>query len=127
MPQYALRCLETDYNQLLQNAKILGAIDIVDGKPVPVDGTTWIELGYKRIGEPPLEGEPDTRPFTTGAGGVKYVHINASTEFDIGDKAAELAAAYPEIAAGLSQLGKFFILNADGKASWPEDPMCVFL
>lgn len=125
--QYALRCLETDYNQLLQNAEILGVIDIVGGQPVPKDGCTWVHLGYKKIGDPPAEGVPDTRPYTTGQGGVKYVHINAATPFDIGDKAAELASQYPEIAVGLYQLGKFFILDADGKVTWPSDPMCVFL
>ncbi len=128
MKFYALKCLETDLLQLIHNAELLGVLAMdADGNPYEKNGGCWDYIGYKRVGEPPAEGEPDTRPYLMDENGVKYVHINCATPLDIGVIAAALAVEYPEIAEGLSQLGRFFITDAEGQTTWPVQPMRVFL
>jgi hypothetical protein len=113
---------------LIANAKILGVVDTdQDGKPFEKNGGCWDYIGYKMIGPIPEEGQPDTRVPAEDVNGNKYVHVNCVTPVDVDAVANALALAYPQIAAGLAELPKFFITDADGKAVWPEYPMRVFL
>lgn len=125
-----MKTLETDYLQLLQNAAVLGVIEIgPNNEVIPVNGTAWHHIGYKKLGPPPENAVPDTRPDVADANGVKYIHINAVTHFDIGERAEQLAAGNAQIAAGLADFGKFFIIKmVDGrpKAVWPTNPIAVF-
>ena len=123
---YALRCLETDYPTLLALATTLGVLTVVNGEPIAETGCTWDFIGYKRVGAEPIGDEPETRPFLVDTNGVKYVHINAITAFDVREKATALALENPAIAAGLSQIPRFFITDANGNATLPEVPMRVF-
>lgn len=128
MGLYALKCSETDLPQLIHNAELLGVVAIgEDGKPYGKNGSLWDYIGYKPVGDPPDEGQPDTRDVLRDVNGVPYVHINCITPLDIGTIAAELAVQYPEIAAGLAELPRFFITDAEGQTSWPVAPMRVFL
>lgn len=127
MKLYALKCLETDLPQLIHNAELLGVVEDRDGEIVEKNGGCWDYIGYKYIGDAPAEGEPDTRTLLTDGNGVPYVHINCATPLDIAAIAAGLAVQYPEIAEGLSQLGRFFITDENGETSWPVSPMRVFL
>lgn len=123
---YALRCSETDYSTLLALATALGVITVIDGQVMPVVGCTWDFIGYKRVGTEPVGDEPETRPFLVDTNGVKYVHINAITSFDVREKATALALENPAIAAGLSAIPRFFITDANGNATLPEVPLRVF-
>ena len=125
--QYALRCSETDYSTLLTLATALGVITVVDGQAMPVAGCTWDFIGYKRVGAEPIGDEPETRPFLVDTNGVKYVHINAITSFDVREKATALALENPAIAGALSQIPRFFIVDAEGNATLPQFPLRVFL
>jgi hypothetical protein len=126
MNTYALRCIEGDYPELLSNAATLGVIRLVDGHPEMIGGGEWDFIGYKRVGEQPPEGTPDTRPYLEDAQGNKYVHVNARTPVDIRTRAQELAASNPAIAAGLANLGRFFITDNNGQYAWPNKPIRVF-
>lgn len=123
----ALRCIESDYPQLLGLAQMMGVIQIIDGVIYPVSGCGWDYIGYKRVGEIPAEGEPDNRPFLTDGNGNKYVHINARTPFSVGAAAAQAAASSPEVAAALGDPSRFFVTDGNGSAVDPQYPMRVFL
>ena len=61
MHDYALRCTETDYIQLLTLATALGVIDVIDGVPNEKNGGVWDYIGHKYTGDIPEEGQPDLR------------------------------------------------------------------
>ena len=127
MVDNALRCTEEDYPSLVGLAVAMGVIT-VDGQTInPADGITWDYIGYKRVGEPPAEGQPDTRQILKNAQGKKYVHINVRTPFSVGEMAMTAAASNPTIAAALGDPSRFFVTNPDGSAKDPEFPMRVFL
>ncbi len=123
----ALRCIEEDYPVLLKLVQFIGAIQIVDGAVIPVNGSAWDYLGYKLVGPIPEEGKPDTRTILCDAKGNKYVHINIRTMFSIIQAIAKADAANPDIAVAKANLGRFFILDAEGNEGIPEFPMQVFL
>lgn len=128
MKTYALRVIAADLTKLIANAQLLGVVAIdADGNPYEKNGGCWDYIGHKRVGDPPAEGEPDTRSWAQDANGNKYIHINARTPVDIGAVAAALATQYPDIAAGLSELNKFFVVDADGETTWPAYPARGFL
>jgi hypothetical protein len=119
MFDYALRCIESDYDELINNATLLGVIDMIDGKPFEKNGGIWDEIGYKF--------DANGVAFTD-ANGNKYVHINVRSPLDVDAIARELAGTYPEIAQGLVEFNRFFITDPDtGKWTWPKEPMRVFL
>lgn len=126
MNLYALRCIETDLEQLVQLATALGVIRVVDGVVCNEPGSTWDYIGYKLVGALPAEGEPDTRVPASDANNVPYIHINVRTNINVRERAEELALANPAIAGALSQIPRFFIVDAEGNATWPEYPMRVF-
>jgi len=120
MGQYALRCLETDYAELVANAKILGVVDTdADGKAYEKNGGYWDYIGYKIL---------EDGTILKDVNGVKYVHINCATNIDVDAVARDLAATYPQIAQGLVEFNRFFITDpVTGKWAWPVEPMRVFL
>lgn len=122
----ALRCIESDYPQLLGLAQLIGVIDIIDGQVTPINGCAWDYIGYKKIGEAPAENEPDNRLYVQDAQGNKYVHVNARTPFSVGAAAAEAAALSPEIAAALGNPARFFVTDSEGNAVDPQYPVRVF-
>ena len=127
MVDNALRCIEEDYPALLGLAVAMGVITFDGSTVTPVDGVMWDYIGYKRVGEPPAEGQPDTRPILSNAQGKKYVHINVRTPFSVGEAAMAAAQASPEIAAALGDPSRFFVTNPDGTSKDPDFPMRVFL
>lgn len=127
MADNALRCIESDYPVLLGLAQALGVITVDGEEIIPCPQCEWAYIGYKLNGEPPAEGEPDTRQHVKDANGHKYVHINVRTPFSVGEAAAVLAQGSPEVAAALSQVDRFFITDAQGVPVMPEFPMRVFL
>lgn len=119
----ALRCIESDYPTLIGLGVLLGALND-DG--TPKDNVAWDYIGYKLVGDAPAEGQPDTRQVLKDGQGNKYVHVNVRTPFSVGERAGELAQQSPEIAQGLSQIGRFFVVDEDGQAALPEFPMRCF-
>lgn len=113
----ALKCIESDYPSLLGLAQVLGAIRVVDGIVIPMQGVAWDFIGYKK-----LENGTDLQD----GNGNKYVHVNVRTPFSVGAKAAELAALSPEIATALVDTSKFFVTDSEGNAKNPEFPIRVF-
>jgi hypothetical protein len=126
MNLYALRCIEADLEQLVTLATVLGVIEVQDGLVCDLPGSTWDFIGYKKVGAAPLGDEPDTRPDAEDGNGNKYVHINVVTSVNVRERAEQLALENPAIAAGLAQIPRFFIVDAEGNATWPEYPMRVF-
>lgn len=114
----ALKCIESDYPTLLGLAQALGAIQVINGKVIPLAGVTWDYIGYKR-----LENGTDLQD----SNGNKYVHVNVRTPFSVGAKAAELAALSPEIATALVDTDRFFVTDAEGNAKTPDVPIRVIL
>jgi hypothetical protein len=127
MNQYALRCIEDNYPKLLQLATILGVIEMVDGNVVEKNGGIWDFVGYKYVGESPLEGGEDTRTILTNNKGKRFVHINVRTPVNVREVAEALALSNPEIAGALSKVPDYFITDAEGNATLPEFPLRVFL
>jgi hypothetical protein len=127
MVDNALRCTENDYPALLGLAQAMGVITLDGSTVIPADGILWDHIGYKYVGDAPLEGEPDTRTILSNPQGHKYIHINVRTPFSVGEAAMAAAAASPEIAAALGDPSRFFVTNPDGTAKDPEFPMRVFL
>lgn len=124
MVDNALRCIESDYPALLGLAQAMGVLDANGNAP---QGIEWDYIGYKFVGTPPADGEEDTRTILTDGNGNKYVHINVRTPFSVGEVAAVLAQGSPEVAAALSQVDRFFIMDAHGVPVMPEFPVRVFL
>ncbi len=127
MNDYALRCIEENYNKLIQLATILGVVGVIDGVVYEKNGGIWDYVGYKLVGTEPVEGEPDTRTILTDSEGRKYVHINVRTPINVRETAEALAVSNPEIAGALSQVPDYFITDAEGNATLPEFPLRVFL
>ena len=127
MVDNALRCIEEDYPALLGLAEAMGVITLDGNTVIPADGITWDYIGYKLVGTPPEEGQPDTRTILKDANGKKYVHINVRTPFSVGQAATEAAASNHAIAAALGDPSRFFVTNPDGTSKDPEFPMRVFL
>lgn len=119
----AIKCIESDYPTVLGLAVMLGALD---EEGTPLHGVAWDYIGYKRVGEPPAEGQADNRPFLQDGQGNKYVHVNVRTPFSVGAKAAELAGGNPAIADALVEAGRFFVVDAEGNSVMPEFPMRCF-
>lgn len=132
MYDYALRCKETDYPQLIQLGKILGVIEQINGGIVPKGFGAWDYIGYKMDissgDEIELNGKL-TRINQTPVcfDGVPYVHVNLRTEVNIRERAEALALENPAIAGALSQIPRFFITDAEGNATLPNEPIRVFL
>lgn len=128
MKTYALRVIPHDMSLLIANAEILGVLAVDDnGTPYEKNGGYWDVIGKKRVGAAPDDGTPDTRPFAADENGVPYIHINVRTPVDVGAVAAALAESNPDIAAGLAQLGRFFVVDQNGETKWPDVPMRGFL
>lgn len=116
---HALRCIESDFPQLIENATLLGVLALDDqGNPYEKNGGCWDYIGYKQF---------EDGTFSEDGQGNKYVHANCRTPLDVDAIARGLAGLYPEIAEGLSEFNRFFITDPEtGKWALPEIPMRVF-
>ena len=131
MNTYYLRSTTADWPELLNLGVLLGEISIDEqGNPhgngfVVVNHTGHV---YKPTGETAVvDGETValTAP-VLAPDGQPYMHANLRTSQNLGEKAAELAAEFPKLAAAMSNLGKYFLLDEEGKPRAPADPAWVF-
>ena len=118
MNDYYLRCIETDVPTLLALGVLLGALSITDGVVSAPGGAIDI-IGHK----------PDylTGETLCDSSGVPYWHANLRTPLNLRSVAEEIATAHPEVAAGLSDLGRFFVVDVGGVVVPPQFPQRVFL
>jgi hypothetical protein len=131
MNTYYLRSTTTDWPELLNLGVLLGEIQLDEqGNP---HGPGFVVVNhnghvYKPTGETAIvEGETVelTAP-VLGPDGLPYMHANLRTSQNLGEKAAELAESHPELAEALSNLGKYFLIDEEGKPRTPANPAWVF-
>ena len=114
---YYLRCIESDYPQLIALGKLLGVIEQVGEVIRTVDpGDYWDYIGQIIT---------DSKPRADKDGNV-YIHVNLLTSINLRDAATAMAAKYPEVREGLATMGKYFLLDAEGNAIAPAQPHRVF-
>ncbi len=127
---YYLRCKQSDYPELVALAKLLGIIAEHDGKLYGINSNDWDYRGtlFEPSGQFEIvEGmqQPVMQPIADETG-TPYVHVNVNLRFDLGERANAMAVSHPELAAALSQTGKFFILDENGKPRAPRNPQVMF-
>jgi hypothetical protein len=132
MNTYYLRSTTTDWPELLNLGVLLGEIQLDEqGNPhgpgfVVVNHNGYV---YKPTGETVTDEDDNTIELTApvlGPDGLPYMHANLRTSQNLGEKAAELAESHPELAEALSNLGKYFLIDEEGKPRTPANPAWVF-
>lgn len=152
---YFLRCKESDFPELVALGVLLGVIREVemDGPDVdrddegfPIDpnppvkteiiganGCDWdLVFGTGKLYEgtgvfTEVNGIPiEESHLIVDEMGHPYIHINILTRFDLGDRAREMAVNHPELAEALSNMGKYFLLDGEGKVRRPANPQCSY-
>ena len=117
MKIYFLRCIESDYPQLITLGKLLSVISEKDSVIYTTDPAgCWDYIGPIYRDEKAL----------TDLGGNVYIHVNLMTPVNLREAAQALAASKPEIAAGLVNLPKYFLVDTEGNAVAPAQPHRVF-
>lgn len=129
MNTYYLRTIPADYEQMIALGVTLGAIQITD-EVISAPGGCWDYIGpiYVPTGET-VQTDFGPQPVMTprvDANGAEYIHVNLITPVNLKEAAQALAAAHPEVAAGLANLGKYFLVDAEGNAVPPNLPHRVF-
>jgi predicted LPLAT superfamily acyltransferase len=130
MNTYFIRTVADDYPQLIAIGVLLGAIVEVEGQIQAVGGA-WDYIGpiCEPRGDYVLDewgGECEVFAAKCDPQGREYIHINIITPINLREAAVAMATAHPEVAEGLANLGKFFLLDAEGNARAPDQPYRVF-
>lgn len=118
MNTYYLRTIKKDYKQMVKLGVLLGAITVVDGEVQALDGGYWDYI------DPPLPGA-DGKPICDKDGN-EYVHVNLLTPVNLLEAAEAIAKKQPTVAAGLSDLSRYFVVDGKGNAVAPANPHRVF-
>lgn len=128
---YYIRTISAHYAEMIAIGKVLGAIaETDDGQIYATQGGCWDFIGqinvptgeYTQTDDGPI---PVTTPLCDPDGN-EYIHINLITPIALKATALEMAADHTEAAAGLADLGKYFMLDANGDARLPNKPYRVF-
>lgn len=128
---YYIRTIAADYPAMIAIGKVLGAIaETDDGNIYATHGGCWDYIGpiCEPTGET-VETQFGPVPVTTpllDPDGNEYIHVNLITPIALKATALAMAADHPEAAAGLADLGKYFMLDANGDARLPNNPHRVF-
>jgi len=129
MNDYNIRT--TDYPGLISLGVLMGAITVKDNIVTATNGGHWDYIGpiYKPTGATTVVNGVITPVMASvkNLSGVEYVHVNLRTPLSLGQIANDMATAHPEIAAGLANLGSYFVLGSDGNAGAPVSPYRVYL
>lgn len=148
MNTYFIRCIQADYSRLLTLGEKLGAINLTytefvestdengvvtstpTGTPqvAALEGGAWDYIGHiPQAGLVDSQGEPVYKPIAD-ASGNPYVHVNLVTPLDLGNAAAALSDVDEDVNKAWRQdMGKLFMLDAQGNARAPSAPHRVFL
>lgn len=129
---YFLRCLESDKAKLLALGVMLGVIQEQDGNYYATAGDFFPVNGdgkvYRPTGETVLADGIETaltEPVRDNNGNL-YWHANLRTTINLRERAEAMAVSNPELAEALSQLGKYFVTDEEGKPRAPNQPACVW-
>lgn len=139
MNTYYLRCTEDLRDRVIALGVRLGVIQLVNAEPVPLQregeappavpyikalGGAWDEIGYIYDDR---EGTPNFRK-PREQGGKPLWHANLRTPINLRQRAMEMAAADPTIAAELAQLRRYFVTRPGqpDAAAAPQSPARVF-
>lgn len=130
MNTYYLRTIAAHYDEMIAIGKVLGAITEVDGIITATQGGCWDFIGpiHAPTGET-VDTELGPMPVMApllDPDGNEYIHVNLITPIALKATAMALAAEHPEAAAGLADLGRYFLLDANGDARLPTNPHRVF-
>jgi len=124
---------DEDYDQAWTTSVPTGRFETVTEvteERIHAPGGCWDYIGpiYVPTGEV-IETDFGPQPVMTprtDAQGREYIHVNLITPVNLKEAAQALAAAHPEVAAGLANLSKYFLVDADGNAVAPNMPHRVF-
>lgn len=131
MNDYYIRCRAAEVAQLYALAQALGVLtqgeDGAYSIAAPHSGA-WDEIGptHRPTGEVDADGQSTSAPVLDDAG-APYWHANLRIDADLADIAQAMAPTSPAIAAGLSDLARWFVVGADGRATAPKQPARVWL
>jgi len=136
---YFLRCKQNDFPELVALCKSLGIIaeltdhDTNQPRICGINGCDWdLVFGNGQLWKgtgvfTEVEGAlVEQKELIVDETGQPYIHINLLTRFDLGDRARAMAADHPELAQALSTMGKYFLLDENGKVRRPANPQCSF-
>jgi len=110
---------------MVSMGKTLGVITETDGVISATNGGSWDYIGniYDRTGG--TDEEPVMTPKADATGNL-LIHVNLRSPVNLMEAATALVAAHPELQAGLSDMGKFFVLDLAGEPARPTAPRRVF-
>ena len=131
MNNYYIRCKQSDWPELLALGEKLGAVKVTDEGVFATNGGAWDYIGeiHKPTGVMLTDADgnqyPEMAPVLDPEG-VPYWHANLITPLALGELAISMQGDNPDIAAALAELGRFFLLDAEGNARLPTQPHRVF-
>ena len=130
MKAYYLRFTATDLPTIRSLGILLGELyDTDDGS---LAGNDFVYIG--QLTEPtgetimdPETAEPVSLQRIVGnEAGEPYLHANLRTHIDLRATAESMAVLNPDMAAALSTLDRFFLLDAEGQPRKPSKAKVVF-
>lgn len=137
MNDYAIRCVESDVPNLYALAVALGVLaQADDGWQVAAPYTgAWDVIGRieRPTGNLQLVGDlsagtqelvPEMAP-SADESGEPYWHANLRIDASLNELAQ--ASTIPQVQAGLSDIGRWFVLGSDGLVGLPAQPARVWL
>ena len=131
MNNYYIRCKQSDWSELLALGEKLGAVQVTDDGVFATNGGAWDFIGeiHKPTGVTLTDAEgnqyPEMAP-VPDPDGNPYWHANLITPLALGELAISMQGDNPDIAAALAELGRFFLLDAEGNARLPTSPHRVW-
>jgi hypothetical protein len=128
---YYVRALPSDWPTLIALGEKLGVLSVytdeTGAETVSAKGPgCWDFIGvlYKPTGKTlktPEGPVPEMAPVADGSG-TPFWHANLRTTVSLGQVAREMAQTDPKVAAALSSLDRFFLLDAEGNPREPSQP-----
>lgn len=125
MNTYYLRFIEADWSAVYALGLTLG-IEFKGYCWVLCNGNGYI---YEPTGLYRTDAQGDQVPLVAplkDPNGNPYIHANLRIDFDLKQRAEEIAERNPTMASAMQDLGRFFLLDAEGKPRKPNNPHMVF-
>lgn len=128
---YYVRALPSDWPTLIALGEKIGVLSVytdeTGAETVIVKGPgCWDFIGvlYKPTGKviKTKEGPVDEMAPVVDGSGTPFWHANLRTTVSLGQVAREMAQTDPKVAAALSSLDRFFLLDAEGNPREPSQP-----
>jgi len=126
---YFLRFIESDKPSVRALGILLGELHNTDDDSLVGNGFVLIGHLTEPTGKTITDEDGNVielREVIKDPNGKPYIHANLRTNQDLRAVAEQLAVDNPEMAKALSDLGKFFLLDSEGKARAPNKPQVVF-